>query len=263
MAVNRDNGGGKSFLDLSGELRNAVYNHFIDLDPTVGEATALVRASQQIHTEFGSLCLASENFAIPEEHVNKFLHAFFPHSLNSRLQYVRRRFDLSLDPFDSEEWLGNLLQLVSIMHQQHRLRLKISRFREITTIISVFKNMDVRKLEKVRSVSFEMRTVPLDHPMSFLPRLAAFVWVNMEAFATEEDPYELGLNYEYGSINVRFEWENGPFNDTESSENEDGDEYGDEDGSDNEEETSDDGDEDEDGDGDAPDSSEGAVESSG
>jgi len=126
-------------------------------------------------------------------------------------------------------------------------------------IISVLKNMDVRKLKKVRSVSFQMCKVPLDHPMSILPRLAALVWVNMKAFATEEDSYELGFNHEDRFINLRFDWEDSSSNDTETSEIEDGDE----DGSDDEEETSDDGEEDEDGDEDVLETSEGAVEGSG
>jgi len=69
--------------------------------------------------------------------------------------------------------------------------------------------------------------------MSFLPRVGAFLWVTMKAFATEEDSYELGFNHEDGFTNVRFDWEDVPFDDIETSENVDGDE----DGSDNEEET--------------------------
>jgi len=218
-----------------------------------------VRSSQQIRAEFGSLCLASGHVAIPTEHINKFLHAFFPRSLDPRLQFVRFRFDLSLNPLGSSDWSSDLLKIISIMHHNHRLLLKISWFKDITTIISVLESMDVRKLEKVRSVAFETCTVPSDHPISFLPRLNAFLSVTMKAFATEEESYELGLDHFDGFINVRFDWEYFPFEDTETSENEDGDE----DGSDDEEETSDDGDDDEDGGEDALETSEGAVEGSG
>ncbi|KAI4638012.1 hypothetical protein J4E93_010480 [Alternaria ventricosa] len=261
MAVNsRDNGGGKSFLDLSGELRNAVYNHFIELDPTVGEATTLAHSSQQIRAEFGSLCLALGNFAIPEEHVDSFLDVFFPHGFECRRQYVHLRFDLSLNPSDSPDWSIDLLKLVSIMHHNYGLLLKISWFKDITTAISVLKNMDVQKLEKVRSVAFEMCGLPLDHPMSFLPRLGAFLFVTMKAFATEEEFHGLGLDHLDGFINVRSTWEYFPFEDTETSENEDGDKDGDEDGSDDEEETSDDGNDDEDGGEDTQETCEDAVE---
>ncbi|KAI4695620.1 hypothetical protein J4E81_005946 [Alternaria sp. BMP 2799] len=239
------------------KLRNAVYNHFIDLDPTVGEATALARSSQQIRAEFGSLCLASGKVAIPAEHVEKFLHVFFPQHFDSKPQVIISTTDLSFDWLESRNWLSGLLKLVTIMHRYSRL--KISWFKDITTIISILESMDIRKLKKMISVEYDICSLSKNFQNRPLPRLGAFLSITIKAAALDIDYFRLEFSREYGAIDIRFAWASRLYSEGETSESS----SGDEDGSDGEEESSDAGDEEEDGDEDAPDSSEGCVESSG
>ncbi|KAI4614866.1 hypothetical protein J4E80_006370 [Alternaria sp. BMP 0032] len=239
------------------ELRNAVYNHFIDLDPTVGEATALAHSSQQIRAEFGSLCLASGHVAIPTEHVKSFIHVFFPRHLKSRPRITPSTIDLSFDWVKSQDWLTGLQKLVTTMHRYSLL--KISWFQDITMIISILESTDSREFETITSVEYYLCYSSTNRPHCFLPGLRAFLEITIKDVSPELYPFRLGLSREYGVINVRVALDGSLDSEEETSESS----SGDEDGSDSEEESSDGGDDEEDGDEDAPDSSEGAIENGG
>ncbi|KAI4708279.1 hypothetical protein J4E89_006901 [Alternaria sp. Ai002NY15] len=189
---------------FSVKLRNAVYNHFIDLDPTVGEATSLARSSQQIRAEFGSLCLASGHVEIPTEHVKSFLHVFFPHHFDSDPRFIPSNIDLSFVWLKSQDWLIGLHRLITIMHQYSLL--KISWFRDITRIISTLESMNNRKLAKITSVETELRNTFYHHFIDLSPSTsdaASLACVNQQVHA-EFTTLSLSRLYQ-GTTGVSFE----------------------------------------------------------
>lgn len=213
-----------------------------------------MRSSQQIHAEFGSLCLASGKVAIPTELVDSFLDVFFPHSFGSGPRVISSSTDLTSDWLESQNWSSGLLKLVTIMHRHSLLR--ISWFKDITTIISILEGMNFRKFKSITSIEYDICPFFTNRQNCFLPRLGAVLWVKIKAAVW--DSLRLGFSREHGVINVRFTLDGSSNSEEETSENSSGDENV----SESEEDSSDDEDDDEDGDEDAPESSEGTVESS-
>ena len=113
-----------------------------------------MRSSQQIRTEFGSLCLASGNVAIPPELVESFLHVFFPHHVDSEPRVIPFTTDLSFDWLELQNWLIGLLKVVTIMHRYSLL--KISWFRDITAVVAILESMDARKVEKIIAIEYNI-----------------------------------------------------------------------------------------------------------
>ena len=67
-------------------MRNAVYKHFLDLDPSRMEVTNLVAVHNQIHNEFAPLYLRiNDKKLLGFQDVDAFISAFFVSYSNATL----------------------------------------------------------------------------------------------------------------------------------------------------------------------------------
>ncbi|CAI9633575.1 unnamed protein product [Alternaria burnsii] len=116
MAVNARNlSGGISFFDLPGELRNAIYEHFIDLMPSVKNAINLACVHKQIHSEFGVLFVLQSNLIIDFEDLNDFLHHFFVRCPNPALEDLHCY--LRVESFWCSSNSLDMLAVAAVLHE--------------------------------------------------------------------------------------------------------------------------------------------------
>ncbi|KAI4947681.1 hypothetical protein J4E91_006503 [Alternaria rosae] len=149
----RDNHGGTSFLDLSGELRNAIYERFIDLTLTTEDVANLGLVNEQIHADFGTLYLRSGNVKVPLNCIDHFLNIFFLQYLESALQNAPCGFRVSIDLFEYRNWSVDLLNVVSCMNRYPLLVIEWNK--DIAEIVNTLEDMDARKLAQMASVTLK------------------------------------------------------------------------------------------------------------
>ncbi|KAI4917473.1 hypothetical protein J4E85_009992 [Alternaria conjuncta] len=82
---------------LSGELRNAVYKYFIDLDPSLDESIQFLQVNRQIRSEFGSLYLSQANAIVPLDCLKPFLRDTFQPIASQRPKDFTCSFLVQLD----------------------------------------------------------------------------------------------------------------------------------------------------------------------
>ncbi|KAI4638011.1 hypothetical protein J4E93_010479 [Alternaria ventricosa] len=103
------------------ELRNTIYEHFIDLKPwpCCANAPNLLWINQQIRAEFGSLYLSQDNTTVSFYHLADFLRLFVLPPANLFTKDVAYKVTVELcycdTPWDS--WVLDLVEVVSIMRQ--------------------------------------------------------------------------------------------------------------------------------------------------
>ena len=90
----------------------------------------------------------------------------------------------------------------------------------------MLESMDIRKLEQIKSVEYDICSITKNYQNSCLPRLGAFLSVTIKAAAPVIDSFRLELSREYGAIDIRFAWVHSPDSEEEPSESSSGDEDG-------------------------------------
>jgi hypothetical protein len=102
------------------ELRNIVYEHFLDLEPSHIEAANLVAVHQQIHDEFAPLYLNTKDDKLLDfQDLDDFISAFFVTYSNTTLNHrMIYSIKIKFPEYEGAESLStNLLQLVSVLRQ--------------------------------------------------------------------------------------------------------------------------------------------------
>ncbi|KAI4917477.1 hypothetical protein J4E85_009996 [Alternaria conjuncta] len=92
--------GRTSFLDLPGELRNKIYDYFLNLKPSITKAANLACVTHIVHAEFTTLFIRrwqckSETFHF--ESIHEVLHSFFVQYPNSAPKNVRYVFCVGIE----------------------------------------------------------------------------------------------------------------------------------------------------------------------
>ncbi|KAL1792195.1 hypothetical protein ACET3X_009946 [Alternaria dauci] len=124
MAVtDRDTSGGTSFFDLSGELRNIIYEHFIDLRPSARDAANLACTHKQVHSEFGTLFSLRGEIKLKVEDLFKFVYSFFVRYNNSALKDIPFEIKGMIDWEQPQS--VDLLPVISIMRQYPLLKVAL------------------------------------------------------------------------------------------------------------------------------------------
>ncbi|KAI4687880.1 uncharacterized protein J4E88_003473 [Alternaria novae-zelandiae] len=176
--------GGKSLLDLPGELRNAIYEHFIDLAkcPHTTNATTLLWVNRQIRAEFRSLYFRQGNVTVYFDGVASFLRAFILPSTTLVLDDVTFtiRVELGSENQDPNNWLFNLMDVISTMRKYPLLNIRWNlvppgRFQPhndlgFATHVSILKDMEDHEFEKVNSI-IELRNAVYKYFIDLDPSL--------------------------------------------------------------------------------------------
>jgi len=147
------------------ELRNTIYEHFINLeaDPCFGNATKLLWINRQIRAEFGSLYLSQGNATVCSEDMASFLRTFIVPPANLVREEVACRIRVELCKCDAEceFWQLDLIEVVSIMRHFPLLSIewnlvppgysKAYDHKNEITVVSILQNMDRQEFEKLSS----------------------------------------------------------------------------------------------------------------
>jgi len=147
------------------ELRNTIYEHFINLeaDPCVANATKLLWINRKIRAEFGSLYLSQGNATVCSEDIASFLRAFIlpPANLVREEVACRIRVELCKCDAECEFWQLDLIEVVSIMRHFPLLSIewnlvppgysKAYDHKNGITVVSILQNMDRQEFEKLSS----------------------------------------------------------------------------------------------------------------
>ncbi|OAG13489.1 hypothetical protein CC77DRAFT_1067832 [Alternaria alternata] len=173
MAVNaRSLSGGPSFFDFSGELRNAIYEHFIDLEPSVQDAINLACVHKQIHSEFGTLFTLRDSIRLETaQELDDFLNYFFVRYPTPALKDIPCHVEVVM-------WCGfrysfDLLPAISVLRQYPLLEITwferhaicgvdgnfISHSDDLNFLKSFFEEMDAQHFKNLLAVNIITRTI--------------------------------------------------------------------------------------------------------
>jgi len=173
------------------ELRNTIYEHFIDLEahPCTGNATKLLWINRQIRAEFGSFYLSQGNATVYFDDVVSFLRAFIIPPANLVYEEVACKIRVELCKCDSEckNWELDMVDVVSIMRQFPLLsiewnlvlpgRSEACDHTDIATVVSVLNNMNNTEFERFASF----------HLQSYGKRFDGHFQITLKSYCTEQD----------------------------------------------------------------------------
>ncbi|KAI4947679.1 hypothetical protein J4E91_006501 [Alternaria rosae] len=228
-----------NFLDLPGELRNAIYTYFLLLKPDSTDAINLVNTHEQVHDEFAPLFMSPSNrlcnFAVDFRELNNYLHVFFIKRPHASPQTINRHVFISLRAYGiGEERKIDLLRLVKVLKEfpSFRMNFHPGRIRnvlitsymveEIRSAVLVLRNMDTRKAERVVSAELEI-FMPNENQREAKMRPAVFVNITGKRRAEKvswnsrlrprqqehvgNGLIELGFTANFKLLKVRITWE--------------------------------------------------------
>ena len=197
-------------LTLQTELRNAIYEHFIDLNTCACDTNAinLLWVNRQIRSEFRSLYFSQGNAKVYLDHIASFLRAFIQiPSTTLVLDDVasKIRVELRAWQIDYNSWISELVDVVSIMRQYPLLSIEWNLIPPghsetpndlgLAEYVSILKDMDDHEFEKLSSIWVLIHDGPL----------GADIHTILEHGCTEQDTDDVqlkigGIKYEYGGI---------------------------------------------------------------
>ncbi|KAI4940168.1 hypothetical protein J4E86_011134 [Alternaria arbusti] len=192
-------------MAVNTELRNAIYERFIDLAPTTEDVANLVLVNQQIHAEFGTLYLRSGNVKVPLNCIDHFLNVFFLHYPESALQNAPCGFRVSIDLFEYQDWSVDLLNVVVCMNRYPLLDIKWNK--DIAEIIHTLKSLDAPNLARMAFVTLKLYKLTRNFLSVLMPRMGARLLIIVKSEVTEDQIDELGFHAEYGNAKVKIIWE--------------------------------------------------------
>ena len=110
------------------ELRNTVYNYFIDLDPYLSQNAQLLQVNRQIRSEFGSLYLHEGNATVPFDRLIPFLrHTFHPIASEKPRDFTCSFYvelSWSAAVWHESRWILDLREVVSVMREHPLLNIE-------------------------------------------------------------------------------------------------------------------------------------------
>ncbi|KAI4708280.1 hypothetical protein J4E89_006902 [Alternaria sp. Ai002NY15] len=145
------------------ELRNVIYEYFIDLKPwpCCAKVPNLLWINRQIRDEFGSLYLSQDDTTVSFDHLADFLRLFVLPPANLVTKDVAYKITVELchcdTPWDS--WALELVEVVSIMRHFPLLSIEWNLvppsysgahdYKSHMTVVSILENMDRQEFEKL------------------------------------------------------------------------------------------------------------------
>jgi hypothetical protein len=180
------------------ELRNAIYEHLIDLEPSFDEAANLLWVNRQIRYEFGSLYLTQGNAMVPFNYLDSFLRVFFLSPANLVSKDVACKVCAELSSIGYAYSL-DLLEVVSVMRQYPLLK-------------------HVQKFEKLASVSLHLLIMPPLYEAFDAGQVEAELDITLKKGGIIPDISDLGLEDDCWGFDVHIDMES----DSEDGDEEDG-----------------------------------------
>ncbi|KAI4917474.1 hypothetical protein J4E85_009993 [Alternaria conjuncta] len=204
MTTKQHRRGGKSLLDLPGELRNAIYEHFIDLNTCACDTNAinLLWVNRQIRAEFRSLYFSQGNAKVYLDGIASFLRAFIQiPSTTLMLDDVacKIRVELRGRQIDYKNWQIDLVDVILVMRQYPLLSIKWNLIPPghsethsdlgLAEYVSILKDMDDHEFAKLSSIWLLIHDGPL----------GGDIYTFLERGCTEQDTDDIQLKI--GGIN--------------------------------------------------------------
>jgi len=204
-------------LTLQTELRNAIYEHFIDLNTCACDTNAinLLWVNRQIRAEFRSLYFSQGNAAVYFDDVASFLRAFILPSRTLVLDDVacKIRVELGSGNHDPTNWVFNLVDVISTMRKYPLLNIRWNLVPPghsqpdndlgFATQVSLLKDMEDHEFEKVSSVWLHIGAVPY---------VDGDIHIILKHGCTEQDTDDIhlkigGRKYKCGGIRLNLDWQ--------------------------------------------------------